>query len=167
MSNGVVNIVGVGSTLMGDDGVGSAVVEALARREVPDGVRLHDAGLAVSDVLGRLAPGETLIVVDALRAGGRAGQIYRACLDDMRPEGGRLHGCLSLHELSVLPALRMEALSGREFKDVTVFGVEPETVAWGEGLSPVVAAAAERLAGAILEYIDARHACAAAGEPSP
>ena len=164
MSSIRVNIVGVGSTLMGDDGVGPAVVEALARRGVPDGVVLHDAGLAVSDVLGGLDPGDPLIIVDALQAGGAGGEVYRASLDAMCPEGGSPAGPLSLHELSVLPALRMEALSGRRFSDVTLFGVAPALVAWGEGLSPAVAAAVEKLAEAILEYVDAQLACAAAGD---
>ena len=50
----------------------------------------------------------------------------------------------------------MEALSGRAFHDVTVFGVEPGAVAWGAPLSPAVAEAVERLADAVLGYLETR-----------
>lgn len=167
MFKAAVNIVGVGGTLMGDDGAGPAVIEALRRRGVPEGVNLYDAGLAVSDVLGQLAPAEPLIVIDAIRAGGEPGSIYKVRLDEMHPEEGSLTQCLSLHELSVVPALRIEALTGRNFTDVTVFGIEPATMAWGEGLSPAADDAVERLAKTILERLGARCACTGAGDSSP
>lgn len=167
MFKAAVNIVGVGGTLMGDDGAGPAVIEALRRRGVPEGVNLYDAGLAVSDVLGQLSPTEPLIVIDAIRAGGEPGSIYKVRLDEMHPEEGSLTQCLSLHELSVVPALRIEALTGRNFTDVTVFGIEPAVMAWGEGLSPAADDAVERLAKTILERLGARCACTGAGDSSP
>jgi len=136
---------------MGDDGVGPAAVERLAARGVPAHVRLHDAGLAASDVLGRLDPDDPLVVIDAVRAGGPAGAVYQADVDALAGEG--LPGtAISLHELSVAPALAMEALTGRVFSNVTVFGVEPARVAWGEGLSPAVASALDRLVDAVLDH---------------
>lgn len=154
MSDRAINIVGVGSTLMGDDGVGPAVIEALQRRGIAANVQLHDAGLAVSDVLGRLHPDDPLIVIDALRAGGKPGSVYKARLEDLSLNEGSFPRCLSLHELSVLPALRIEALTGREFKDVTIFAVEPETIDWGEGLSATVTGAIEKLIQAVLQHVE-------------
>ena len=154
MSEASVNIIGVGNTLMGDDGVGPAVAEALDGRALPEGASVYDAGLGVSDVLGALDPEVPLIVIDALRAGGRPGSIYQARMDELSLVEGTLSGCLSLHEISVLPALRIEAMTGREFKDVTVFGVEPESARWGDGLSPKAAAAVDSLAEAVVEHIE-------------
>ncbi len=138
---------------MGDDGVGVAAIEALQRRGVPSNVELMDAGLAVSDVLGSLDPTDPLIVIDALRTGGEAGTIYKARLEDLSLREGSLSAAISLHELSVLPALRMEAMTGRRFTHVTVFGVEPEQVAWGEGLSPSVEQGLEKLVESILDHV--------------
>ena len=171
MSDATVNILGVGNTLMGDDGVGPAAVERLAARGVPAHVRLHDAGLAASDVLGRLDPDDPLIVIDAVRAGGPAGAVYQADVDPGAPGAESLPGtAISLHELSVVPALEMEALTGRVFSNVTVFGVEPARVAWGEGLSPAVASALDRLVDAVLDHakaLPARRDRALAGDESP
>jgi len=62
-------------------------------------------------------------------------------------------GMLSLHELSVVPALQLDAIAGRVFSDVTIFGVEPAVVEWGEGLSPAVADAVERLVDKVLAHV--------------
>lgn len=165
MSDGVVNIVGVGNTLMGDDGVGPAVIERLARCRLPDCARLHDAGLAVSDVLGTLDPADPLIVVDCLRGGGEPGAVYRPTLPALADAGGPATGCTSLHELSVVPALRLEALAGREFRDVTFFGIEPQALAWGEGLSAAVSESADVLVDVLRQEIRTRAGRQAA--PSP
>ena len=156
MSETTVHIVGVGNVLMGDDGVGPAAIERLGRRALPRGVRLCDAGLAFSEVLGTLDPRDRLLVIDAVRAGGQPGDLHVLRVDPLRADDdGRP---LSLHELSVLPALRLEALAGRVFRDVTVFGVEPGRVGWGEGLSAPVAAALDRLLETVLQH---------AGAPAP
>ena len=158
MPDPAVNIVGVGNVLMGDDGVGVAAVEALARRALPEGVRLHDAGLAVGDVLGRLDPSDPLIVLDAVRGGGPPGSLYRLRPGAPAPGGRAAAGAVSLHELNVTAALQLEALSGRVFVDVMVFGVEPDVIAWGEGLSPAASGAMDRLVGAVLRYVESRSA---------
>ena len=150
MSSRTVNIVGVGNVLMGDDGVGPAAIERLCRAAVPEGVCLYDAGLAVSDVVGGLSPDDPLIVIDALRAGGQAGDVYRAALEDLHLVEGSLAGAMSLHELSVLPALRIEAMTGRTFRNVTVFGIEPGAVEWGAGLSAEAEEALNELVEAVL-----------------
>ena len=163
MSEPIVNIVGVGNTLMGDDGFGPAAIEAIRRRGKPAGVRLHDAGLAVSDVLGQLDPNDPLIVIDALRGGGEPGTVYKATIDDPSLWGDTLVGRFSLHEVNVAPALRIEAMTGREFADVTVFGVEPQAVGWGAPLSDVVAQALEKLTDAVLAHAGAKLNSATAG----
>jgi len=182
LSDGRVNIVGVGSILMGDDGAGPAVIAALGRRRLPPEVRLIDAGLALSDTLGTLDPGDRLIVIDgfcagpdariparrdrraASRAGGTPGSIYRARLPEAALEHNPFAGCVSLHELSVMPALALETLSGREFRDVTVYGIEPQALDWGEGLSAPVARAVEELTTYLCREVGAERVSEMAGE---
>ena len=145
------NILGVGNPLMRDDGVGVVAVEQLLQRELPAWLHVYDAGLAVTDVMGGLEPGDPLIVIDAFRAGGEPGSIYQADLKDLPLAEDTLVGQVSLHEISVVPSLRMESLTGRSFENVTVFGVEPGEVDWGMGLSEAVAAKLETLIDAVLD----------------
>jgi len=151
---------------MGDDGLGPAAIEELQRRGVPEGICLYDAGLAVSDVLGTLDPARPLVLIDALRAGSAPGSIYRARLDEMTPETGSLPQSVSLHEIGAFQALQIEAMSGRRFSDVTLFSVEPQRVAWGEGLTAPVRAAMPKLIDAVLDYVDSQLAATAAGDTS-
>jgi len=144
--------------LMGDDGVGPAAIDALRRRGMGDEADLFDAGLAFSEVLCELEPDRPVIVLDALRGPGPPGSIYRLTPADLSGDGGSLASAVSLHEVNVLPALRMEALAGREFKDVTILGVEPDRVEWAEGLSPPVAAAMDKLVQAVARLLDERTA---------
>jgi hydrogenase maturation protease len=134
---------------MGDDGVGPAAAARLQSGRLPGSVRVHDAGLAVCDVLGTLDPADPLIVIDAVRAGGRPGAVYELRVDPEADDVARGQA-LSLHELSVLPALRLEALTGRVFRDVTVLGIEPGHVGWKMGLSPDVEEALGRVVEAAL-----------------
>ena len=144
-------IVGVGNTLMGDDGVGPAAIAEMRRRGLGDRADLLDAGLAFSEVLCDLAPDRPLLVIDAIRGGGPPGTVYRARPDDL--DGSTSPGMLSLHETSVLPALQQSELAGRKFINVTVFGVEPQTIGWGQPLSPPVVAALDRLLRAVADCL--------------
>jgi len=153
--------VGVGNLLMGDDGVGPAAIEALRRAGLDTRAELIDAGLAFPEVLCDLAPSRPLVIVDAVRPDGRPGSLFRLTPEDLAAESGGMAPAVSLHEVSILPALRMEALAGRARADVTIFGIECRDVAWGEGLSAPVAAALEKLVGAIRRYLDERAAAPA------
>jgi len=57
-------------------------------------------------------------------------------------------------------------LTGRIFSDVTVFGVEPAVVRWGEVLSDPVRAALDRVVDGILEEVDARKRKARSAAPA-
>lgn len=144
---------GVGNVLMGDDGVGPAAVEAL-RREGVD-AELIDAGLAFGEVLCDLAPDRPLIVIDAVRGPGGPGSVYRLSPADLDGTS-ETAPALSLHEVSVLPALHMERIAGRDFDDVTLFGVEPQRLAWGEGLSRSASDGLAKLVMMIRRYLDER-----------
>ena len=152
-------IVGVGNILMGDDGVGPAVIELLRRRDLSGHAELLEAGLAFSEILCDLDHRQPLVVIDAVRGGGLPGSIYRLGLDDLTAESGSMAAAVSLHEVSILPALQMEALAGRQFTDVTIFGVEADKIAWGEGLSVRVTKAADKLVQIICDFLIDRAAC--------
>lgn len=139
---------------MGDDGVGPAVVDELRRRGTSERTQLIDAGLAFSEVLCDIEPDKPLVIVDAVRGGGEPGSVYRLSLSDLTADADSMVQAVSLHEISVLPALRMEALGGRKFADVTIFGVEPGLIAWGLGLSDPVEEAKQRVVQQLLRYVD-------------
>jgi hydrogenase maturation protease len=137
-------VVGLGNPLLGDDGVGWHVVEALRQVPVPTEAAVEfdchaGGGLALME---RLAGYDRAIVIDAVQLGqGPAGSVTSLpleALDD--PCTGHL---ASAHEASLPTALAVgRALGVALPTEVVVIGIEAARVyEFGEGLSPAVARA--------------------------
>jgi len=133
-------IVGVGNSLMMDDGIGVHVARALANAPLPDDAVVIDAGTD-PDVAFDLEGVERVIVVDAARCGGTPGTVYRLSPQDgMDSEDGR-RAC---HDVGFLQTLRDIAATG-EAPEIVLVGVEPEAIEWGLDLSPIVEASIPRV----------------------
>ncbi|NYT18825.1 MAG: hydrogenase maturation protease, partial [Methanosarcinales archaeon] len=76
-----VRIIGCGNILMGDDGVGVRVVEALKKMEcgILEGADILDAGVCGLDILNLLEGVDKVIIVDSMVGSGSAkkGSILR------------------------------------------------------------------------------------------
>ena len=124
-------ILGVGNLLLKDEGIGVHIAQALQRMPLPDGVEVVGGG--TSPDLPYLVEGaDKLVVVDAVRAGGEPGSIYRLTPEDIaaRPEA-----LMSIHQMGLLESLRTMRL-GDGPKEVVIIGVEPKEMSWGLELSP-------------------------------
>src|SRR5262249_16093555 len=70
-------IAGIGNIFLGGDGFGCAVVERLAGRPLPDGVRVIDFGIRGYDLAYALMDGyDVTILIDAVPRGGKPGALY-------------------------------------------------------------------------------------------
>jgi hydrogenase maturation protease len=128
-------VLGLGNLLLADEGVGVHAARALAGGPPCAGVTVLDVGTAVLDALPALEEAERVVVIDALKAGGPPGTVYRIPLADC----ARAETIAGMHGFD-LP--RVLALAGRkEAPEVVVIGVEPERIEWSLELSPSVAAA--------------------------
>lgn len=127
-------VLGIGNELMRDDGLGVAVVRALAAERLDPRVEAIGAGTALADALDLVTEGAAVVAVDAATGGGAPGSIYRFGLADLAVERG-----VSLHETSLPEAFALAELAGSRFGEVVVLGVEPAEVAAAEGLSPLLA----------------------------
>jgi hydrogenase maturation protease len=146
---GRVLIVGFGNPLMGDDGAGPAVIEALRARALPDGVRAEQ-GETDSLRLLSLWHGEGNVwLVDSVVHGAPPGTIHRLEHDEVLAVPQR-HS--TVHQLSLPESLRWLAVAAPEMATVRylLWGIEPHRIALTERLSPAVAAAVARLASRLL-----------------
>ena len=73
-------VLGIGNLLLRDDGVGPHAVRALRARPLPANVEALDVGTAFLDAIPALEGAVRLVVVDAMRAGGAPGTVYRIAL---------------------------------------------------------------------------------------
>jgi len=141
-------VAGFGNPLMGDDGVGAAVVAELEQIGAPPGLRL----LPLADVLHLSSAwrGETRVwMVDAVLCGAAPGTVHRLDHEEVL-ENPQRHA--TVHHLSLAEGLRWivhgcPAMAGVRFR---LWGVEPESVEPVEALSPVVARAAGTVAREIV-----------------
>ncbi len=145
-------ILGVGNTLLRDEGVGVHVVEELRTRfSFPDWVSLVDGGTLGLGLIPTIQQADHLIVVDAVLGNGTPGEIYRL-------EGGQLPKKLktkhSLHEFDLVEALNLCSLVGEEPISMVVIGVEPEDITHpGLTLSQPVAAKVAELIDLVIEEL--------------
>ncbi|HSJ98930.1 MAG TPA: HyaD/HybD family hydrogenase maturation endopeptidase [Myxococcota bacterium] len=132
-------VIGLGSPLMGDDGVGLAALARLRERFAGDpGVDWIDGGTAGLALLPVIEAARRVLLLDAIDAGAAPGTLVEL-------EGAalprRLAAKLSPHQVDVGELLALAALRGAEPEQLVAIGVQPERVALGVGLSEPVAAA--------------------------
>ena len=139
---GKILIVGIGNFLLRDEGVGVHAVKQLQETGLPEGVEAVDGGTDSYNLVEVFSEARDLIIVDAMKAGGEPGTIYRARLEDLglKPE----ENALSLHEMHFIEAISMTNMLGYHPR-VVVFGVEPREITWGVDLTPEVAVKLPRL----------------------
>jgi len=131
-------IVGIGNSLMRDEGVGVHVARALVDARLPEGTRVIDAGTD-PDVAFDLDGFDRVIVVDAVLGGESPGTVYRFGDEVELDASGSRRAC---HDVGFLEILRKTA---RRRPEVIILGVEPDEIDWGLDLSPVVRRSVDRV----------------------
>jgi hydrogenase maturation protease len=142
-------VAGIGNIFLGDDAFGVEVVQRLAQRPQPEGVRVVDFGIRGLDLAFTLLEEHDLVIfVDATPRGGPPGTLYviepdAADLED--PEAPEL--LVETHGMNPLKVLRLVRSLGGEVEGIRVVGCEPATLGSEEepamGLSDVVRAAVD------------------------
>ncbi len=148
-------ILGAGNVLMGDDGIGVRVVEALKDKEgLPDGVEVIDAGTATLDALALVENVNHLIIIDAVKGGGRPGTVYQFSPDDVSETPSQK---ISLHQMSLLEALKAGRMLGVRVPRVSIIGVEPGSIAAGMNLSKEVGDQIPKIVNMIMSLLADLH----------
>lgn len=136
-------VLGVGNTLMRDDGVGVRLAESLAAVEPAlPGVEYVDAGTLSFLLLPRIEQCQALLVLDAAHLDSNPGDIR--CLEGAAMDEFLRTARCSVHEVGVRDLLDVARLTGHLPERRAFVGMQPLETGWGESLSePVVAALPE------------------------
>jgi hydrogenase maturation protease len=170
-------IAGVGNIFLGDDAFGVEVVQRLARRPLPKGVRVVDFGIRGIDlVYALLEDYDGVVLVDAVPHGGKPGTLYVLEPDlDGLEEASTAGPVLEAHSMDPVQVLRHVRALGGPRPLLRVVGCEPSTCLSGEemqgGLSEPVAAAVEGaitiIAALVHEWLHQKVAsCTSLGSPA-
>jgi hydrogenase maturation protease len=147
-----VMILGVGCTLYTDEGFGVRVIERLDEQySFPEHVSVVDGGVLGTNLLGVISLADHLIVVDAIRHKGKAGDRYRLYGDDI-PK--RIRAKNSIHQVDFLEALTLcTALD--KVPDTVIVGVEPEDIdTCSIEMSPVIQDQIDPVIQMVLKELD-------------
>jgi hydrogenase maturation protease len=124
-------VIGVGNLLLKDEGIGIHTVKALQEIDLPPDIELIDGGTS-PDLIAYTRAGGKMIIIDAAKAGGEPGAVYRFKPEDLAGGKGIL---TSAHEMGVVENLKLMALTGNEPREIVIIGIEPKDIDWGTVLS--------------------------------
>ena len=136
-------IIGVGNTIMGDDGLGVHALRALQRRALPAGTETFEAGTALATSLPDLSQYDRVIVLDAIRNGNGL-MVIRDVEASARPG-------LSLHDAGLTDALAMARAERGELPEVMIVGAGADRIELTESLST---GAATQLPGIVITVLN-------------
>jgi len=129
-------VVGIGNPLRGDDGFGPAFIEALKGRVSAVCI---DGGSAPENHIGKIIKEkpDTILIADAVQLDLAPGEYKLLKKDDILKCG------FSTHDLS--PHMFIDFLEKETKADISLLGVQPKNLAFGEKMSQPVRATLRRL----------------------
>lgn len=143
-------ILGLGNPFRGDDGIGTAVIDALKEKDQPPGVVVLDGGTPGLETVLIWQGYERVIIVDAADMGMKPGSWKRFLTGEavfpVKESGmqGTLHGAGLAEALALAEAL--DILPPK----LVFYGVQPAFTGWSAGLTEAVDAAVPALCDAIV-----------------
>ena len=147
-------VCGLGNSLRGDDGAGLAVLDALVESEfLPPDLALYNgsrSGLLTTLVTERY---ERVFVIDAVEMQQQPGAWQRFDLDAAVFSPGDMRANLSLHHASLPETLAIAQALGVTLPQITLYGIQPQSVELAQGLSAPVAEAVRAVTQALLTAI--------------
>ena len=136
-------VLGAGNILLGDEGLGVRAIERLPHAYcLPACIELLDAGTCGMEMLEELEDLDALIVVDAIRASREPGTLIRL-VGEQVPVFFRTK--LSPHQIGLCDVLATLELLARAPRYTTILGLQPQSLALGMELTPIIEAAMPEL----------------------
>ena len=132
-------ILGLGNSLLSDEGAGVETIRRLEATSDLSGVRLMDGGTLGFSLAAPIADSPRLIVVDAATLNEPPGtvRVFEGGAMDLQLSGkGK-----SVHEVSLADLMDMARLSGTLPRRRALVGIQPAEIDWGDALTPAVEAA--------------------------
>jgi hydrogenase maturation protease len=143
-------VIGVGNTILSDDGVGVHAVRLLQDDpRVPAGVTILDGGTLGLELLPYASDASWLLFLDAVNSGSAPGTPFQMTGSELLGTAGGV----SVHQLGVADLIAALALVATVPQDIVVLGVQPANTDWGTSLSSEVEAALTWLVEAALAQL--------------
>ena len=131
-------ILGIGNTLLSDEGIGIHVLNHLQQKTTLNGnVEYMDGGTLSFTLADPIQQCDQLIVVDASELGQQPGfvQVFEnADMDHFVTSGNKK----SVHEVGLADVMSISLLSDSLPAKRALVGIQPQTIDWGDDPTPAV-----------------------------
>ena len=155
VESGTTLVLGIGNTLLTDEGAGIHAIRRLEARAQPiEGVRFVDGGTLSFSLAGPITEASRLIVIDAAELQREPGSVEIFLEADMDRFLGQ-HNKRSVHEVGLLDLMQIGQLTGSLPARRALITIQPASVDWGEQPTPDVDIAIELACARALELIEA------------
>lgn len=133
-------VMGIGNTLLQDDGIGVHITELFKSTHPADPrISVLDGGTIGLSLLPEIEDAEVVIIVDASEIGERPGamRIFHNQEIDQQLSGKRR----SVHEVALYDLFSAAAIRGRSPEQRVLIAIQPASTEWGLDPTPEVKAA--------------------------
>lgn len=146
-------VLGVGNTLLRDEGIGIRVTDSLkSNPDLDPAINIVDGGTLGLSLLPEVENASALIVIDAAEIDQRPGQLRVFENSEMDKQlGGKKR---SVHEVAVFDLLAAAALTGNLPDDRALIAIQPASTDWGLDPSPEVQQAIPQACMAVSALIE-------------
>ena len=131
----MLKVIGLGNILRGDDGIGPVIIQQLEESKNSLSIQLCDAGSDAFTILDQLLESEPIVIIDCARMGKKPGTVQKILVKNIKNLPVNLG--MSLHGYSLTEVWQIARSMGVD-NDLSVIGVEPDSVQFNSGLSEVV-----------------------------
>ncbi|GEM_PF-832552 len=134
-----IKVIGFGNKFLSDDGIGPIMIEELEKTVLSKdkNIELIDLGTSGTDLIFQIKECHRIIIIDALDAGQDAGKVIRIKEKDIEHFCNEGLKSLSLHDLNLADVLKL-ARAMKLKTDITIIGIKPLNMEFGEELSPAI-----------------------------
>jgi len=133
-------ILGIGNTLLQDEGIGIHLLNAIKEKnphwELDFNIEMIDGGTLSFDLLNTIQADQDLLVLDAVNLDKPPGTVYclaAGAMDEFLSQPGK-----SVHEVSLQDLFDMSRLTGHLPEKRALIGIQPATIDWGSELTQSV-----------------------------
>ena len=150
-------ILGIGNTLLADEGIGVHVIQHLQshHNEMPD-TTLLDGGTLSFTLAGAIESADNLIVVDAAQLHATPGSL-KTFIDEDMDNFLNSNNKRSVHEVGLLDLMTIARLADHYPTRRALIGIQPQKLDWGEQPTEAVQAAIPAACEQVRELLETWH----------
>ena len=129
-----VTVLGIGNTILSDEGFGVRVVEYLQQNyKFPENVQLIDGGTLGVELQHFIIGTQKLLIIDSIDGGVAAGTTFHLRDDEILKHFTQK---ISAHEIGIQDILTMLEITGKKIPCVELLGAQPYSLDAGTDLTP-------------------------------